>query len=502
MKQAGILLPITALPSDYGVGTLGKAAFSFVDFLKRAGMTIWQVLPLLPTGYGDSPYQACAADALNYYLVDLDLLCEEGLLEKADYADFVWGDDPSHVDYERLFSGRVRVLRRAFARFDRKNKAWQAFLDEGKYADFAVFMSLKNRFGYLAWRDWQREYRDYDEKLIGEYAKENAEEIEFWQFTQYLFLRQWRALKAYANARGIELMGDMPIYLAEDSVEAWKERRKLFLTDEDGEFSVVAGVPPDAFSDEGQLWGNPVYDWEKMKKDDYAWWKARIDDAFSLFDIVRIDHFRGFDRFYAIPAGATTAKAGEWLDGPKAELFVGRENLKIVAEDLGIIDDGVRTLLRKTGYPGMKVLEFAFDGNPENEYKPSRFQNGNCAAYTGTHDNLPLRGHIESLSSEARRAFEDALEAECGLLGVRYIGRTARTLTQTAVRLLLASKADRVILPMHDVLALGENARINFPSTLSKENWSYRFSREDFSGRVAAWLKKYAKRSGRFGDEA
>lgn len=497
MKQAGILLPITALPSDYGVGTLGKSAFSFVDFLARAGMKIWQVLPLLPTGYGDSPYQACAADALNYYLIDLELLEKEGLLERSDYADLDWGSDPKRVDYERLFSKRVQVLRLAFARFDRENGAWKAFLKEGKYADFAVFMSLKNRFSYLSWQDWEQEYREYDEARIEQYKRENADDIAFWQFTQYAFLKQWQSLKAYANARGVEIMGDMPIYLAADSVEAWKEREKLFLTDEKGEFSVVAGVPPDAFSADGQLWGNPVYDWAQMKKDGYAWWKARIDYAFTLFDIVRIDHFRGFDRFYAIPAGAGTAKEGEWLDGPKAELFVGREGLKIVAEDLGIIDDGVRELLRQTGYPGMKVLEFAFDGNPENEYKPSRFTNGNCAAYTGTHDNLPLLGYIEGLSEDERRAFERTLKEECRLLGVRYVGKNAKTLTRTAVRLLLASKANLVILPMNDVLALGGETRINFPSTLSKENWSYRFAREDFSYSVAGWLRKYAKRNGR-----
>ncbi len=490
-RRAGILLPVSALPAPYGVGTFGERAYRFVDWLKGAGMKIWQVLPLLPTNYGDSPYQSCSSDALNYYFIDFDLLQAEGLLKKSEYASLDWGGDEKRVDYGKLFTQKAEVLKLAFARFDRAAEDWKKFLSLGEYADFALFMSLKTRFGYLPWTKWPEEYRRCDEETLLAYRREYAEEIEFWQFTQYLALKQWNALKAYAHENGVLMMGDMPIYVAYDSVELWKYGKELFLLGERGEPSLVAGVPPDAFCDGGQLWGNPVYDWEKMKENGYSWWKRRIDKACGLFDIVRIDHFRGFDRFYAIPAGAEDARGGEWLPGPGAELFRNRENLPIVAEDLGIIDDGVRRMMEKTGYPGMKVLEFAFDGNPANEYLPSTYAPA-CVAYTGTHDNLPFRAYIEALSQDARRAFEAAFKKECEKAGVAFLGDTAADLCQSAVRLLFASAADTVVIPLHDMLCLGEEARINFPSTLSPLNWSYRFGGEAFAKEPQTRLKALA----------
>lgn len=492
MRKAGILLPISALPSRYGIGTLGAEAHRFVDWLYEAGMKIWQVLPLLPTGYGDSPYQSCASDALNYYFIDLDQLQQEGLLLRGEYEKLDWGE-PSRVDYGKLFRLRVGVLRKAFERFDKRDGEWQAFLAAGRYADFGTFMSLKSRFSYRPWTEWG-EFREYDGERVERYVAENREDVEFWQFTQFLFLRQWRKLKEHARERKVEIMGDMPIYVAADSVEAWKYRREMFLTDSDGNFSLVAGVPPDAFSETGQLWGNPVYDWDKMKKTGYRWWRNRIDYAFELFDIVRIDHFRGFDRFYAVPAGAETAKYGEWMDGPGYDLFEKIGKRRIVAEDLGIIDDGVRELMRKTGYPGMKVLEFAFDGNPQNGYKPTKYGTDHCVAYTGTHDNLPLKAFIERLSGDNRRAFERDMREECKALGVPYRGGSAGAECRTAVRLLFSSRADTVIVPMNDALVLGGESRINYPSTLSQENWSFRFSPRDFIGRTGAWLKGLALR--------
>lgn len=491
-RKAGILMPISALPSPYGIGTLGKSAYRFVDWLKGAGMKVWQVLPLLPTNYGDSPYQSCASDALNYYFIDPDLLAEEGLLLPSQYRSLDWGTDTKRVDYGKLFLSRISVLKLAFSRFDRKKADWKEFLSRGTYADYALFMSLKTRFGYKPWTEWG-EYRDYDSEKEKDYIASHKEELEFWQFTQYLFLKQWNALKTYAHANGVEIMGDMPIYVAADSVEMWKYRKELFLLDGEGNCAFVAGVPPDAFSDEGQLWGNPVYDWEKMKENGYRWWNERIDRALDLFDVVRIDHFRGFDRFYAIPAGSKNAKQGVWLDGPKSALFEGRERCPIVAEDLGCIDDGVRALLKKTGYPGMKVIEFAFDGNPENEYKPSRYGE-NCIAYTGTHDNEPLRFYIESLSEWEKQRFDAELERECRIGKVPFRANTASAECKTVMRLLLASRADVVILPLHDVLCLGKEARINFPSTVSAENWSYRFEERDFKKETQVWLKRLAEK--------
>lgn len=492
-RRAGILMPVSSLPSEEGIGTLGKGAFAFVDWLHSAGMRIWQVLPLLPTGYGDSPYQSCASNALNYYFIDLKTLADEGLLEEADYRSVEWGADARRVDYTRLFRRKIPVLEKAFARFAKNEPTWQAFLQEGKYYDFAVFMTLKRKNGYAPWQEWQEAERS-PETLPSAFYAEYAEEIDFWQFTQYIFLKQWRALTAYAHENGVEIMGDMPIYLSEDSVEMWKYRRELFMLDENGRLAVRAGVPPDAFSEDGQLWGNSVYDWDKMRENGYAWWRNRIVDTLQTqFDILRIDHFRAFDRFYAVPFGADSAREGEWLDGPKAELFVGMENLSVVAEDLGVIDDGVRALLRATGYPGMKVFQFAFDGNADNEYLPSNFTDENCVAYTGTHDNDTLRSFIESMDVAERKAFERAFEEECLIADVAYLTESAETECESAIELLFASKANTVIVPMQDVLCMGSEARLNAPATLSGTNWTFRFLEKDFGRRKAAWLKNLTK---------
>lgn len=496
-RAAGLLMPVSALPAPYGIGTLGAGAYRFVDWLARSGMKVWQVLPLLPTNYGDSPYQSCASNALNYYFIDFDFLAEDGLLNRSEYASVDWGTDPNRVDYGKLFLYKIGVLRIAFSRFDRASEAWKKFLVKGEYADFAVFMSLKSRHSHRPWTEWKEPYRTYDEGIIRGYIAENRDDVEFWQFTQYIFLKQWTDLKAYAHENGVEIMGDMPIYVAADSVEMWKYRDSLFLLDEAGNSSLVAGVPPDAFSDDGQLWGNPVYDWEKLREDGYRWWHERIGYAFRFFDILRIDHFRGFDRFYAISAGSENARCGVWLDGPRAELFKGRENLRIVAEDLGVIDDGVRELMRKTGYPGMKVMEFAFDGNPWNEHKPSNYTE-NCVAYTGTHDNEPLCAYIGGMTRDEKRRFDADLERECLNAGLPLPDDTVYGSCKVAVRLLFASRANLAIVPMQDVLCLGAEARINEPSTVSSRNWSYRFNETDFSEMTGEWLRLLLKETKRY----
>jgi 4-alpha-glucanotransferase len=494
-RRAGILMPISSLPAPYGIGTMGESAYRFVQWLKSAGMKVWQTLPLLPTNYGDSPYQSCDARALNPYFIDFEELRKEGLLEESEYKNVDWAYDERRVEYGKLFLHKANVLKKAFARFDREDEGWRTFLNQGEYADFGVFMALKCRFGHQPWTEWE-DYRVYNEKKITEFVQKNRDEVEFWQFTQYIFLKQWNALKAYANGNGIEIMGDMPIYVAYDSVEMWKHGKELFLLDEEGNPELVAGVPPDAFTDEGQLWGNPVYDWEKMKKNGYAWWQNRIDKALTYFDIVRIDHFRGFDRFYAVASDAENAKNGTWMQGPSSELFRGREHCNIVAEDLGVIDDGVRKLMKETGYPGMKVIEFAFDGSPENEHKPTNYTE-NFVAYTGTHDNQPLRAYIDELTGYYKTAFDGDLQKECEATDVVYEGKTSSEKCRTVIRLLFASKAFLTVVPMQDVLCLGNESRINFPSTVSADNWSYRFTSEEFTEETAAWLRGLAKKYNR-----
>ncbi len=487
-RKAGVLMPVSSLPSGEGIGTLGKSAYEFIDWLENSNMKVWQVLPLLPTGYGDSPYQSYASNALNYYFIDLDTLANAGLLEESEYKNIPWSEDIRRVGYGELFNHKAEILKKAFARFDKTTPDWQAFLEKGEYRDFAVFMTLKGKFSYKPWREWDEPYKSCDKQAIDEILKTEKESVEFWQFTQYIFLRQWWKLRDYAKEKGVEIMGDMPIYVADDSVECWMQKSELFMVDEEGELALKAGVPPDAFSKDGQFWGNPVYDWEKMKKDGYSWWKNRISYALKLFDIVRIDHFRAFDRFYAIPAGAETAKEGEWLDGPKKELFKDFKT-GIVAEDLGTIDEGVRQLLEDTNYPNMKIFEFAFDGDEENEYLPV-YYGENCVAYTGTHDNQTLRSFIEDMPKKTRKAFEEELENQCLEMDVFYVTETIEEECKTVVELLFASKANTVIIPMHDLCCFDDEARLNAPSTLSGSNWTFRFKESDFKNRTSAWLKE------------
>ena len=493
-KRAGILLPLSQLPSPYGIGTMGKAAFGFVDWLASAGMKIWQVLPLQPTGYGDSPYQSCSAGALNPYFIDLDLLEEEGLLEREEYADADWGADARRVDYAKLFSRRAAVLRRAYARLDKTARDWRIFARRG---NFTILPSI--------WRA---------RRLAAISRMPNGERCATGFFRPprlcggtcggYRLLAV-HAVRVSETMAGAERVCERPrrgdhggyAHLCGGGQRGDVAARKRTVSSRRGRKSAaVAGVPPDAFSDSGQLWGNPVYDWEKMKADGYGWWRRRIARALELYDIVRIDHFRGFDRFYAIPADSADARVGTWEDGPKEALFQGLEGAKIVAEDLGTIDDGVRSLMRKTGYPGMKVMEFGFNGDPYSEHKPQNFP-ANCVAYTGTHDNSPLVGYIEGMDGNGRKVFDADLKGMCRALGVHRHGSDAKSACRAATEALFASAAETVVLPMHDVLCLGEEARINRPSLLSPLNWSYRLSAKDFRATQANRLRRLAEKYGR-----
>ena len=506
-RYAGILLPITALPTPWGVGSLGAEAKNFVNFLARAKQKVWQVLPLVPTGYGDSPYASSCAIAGSPYLIDINSLIGQGLLTKDEavkYSCAPAGEEIGRVNYEALFYRRIPLLKIAFSRFDRQTPAFQAFLADGEYADFAAFMAIKEAHEWKALSTWEEKYRFRDEQALGEFLSANADEVLFWQFTQYEFFRQWKELKEYANARGVEIMGDMPLYVSEDSAEVWAHP-ELFLLNGDGTPTEVAGVPPDYFSEDGQLWGNPLYNWEKMKQDGYAWWTARLQKALSMYDIVRIDHFRGFDRFYAIPAGSKNAKVGRWCDGPKESLFEGKKDWKIIAEDLGILDEGVYRLMRNVGYPRMKVLEFAFDGNPEQEFKPSNYKDDNCVVYTGTHDNATFVEFLQDLDEEARTVFYKDLASECQKAGKRFSYRvchlndveTMQSAREATIRLAYGSCAKYVILPLQDLLGTGAESRINTPGTLSDRNWSWRYAAEDLKNTLAWKLAHMVKQANR-----
>ncbi len=494
-RNFGILLPVSSLPSGEGIGTLGTEAYNFVDFLSESGGKIWQVLPLNPTNYGDSPYQSCSSDALNYYFIDLQQLVCDGLLKKGEIVLEELSDSPLKVNYGKQFTQKIALLKKAFSRFDGGSE-FEDFVNRGEYSDFAVFMAIKQKFNHVAWTEWEQPFGVYDEDTVAKFVKENKTEYLFWQFTQFIFLKQWNALKSYANSKGVSIMGDIPLYVAYDSVEVWKYGEKLFKVNANRKLKCVAGCPPDGFTEDGQLWGNPVYNWEEMRNDGYAWWKARIEKCFKLFDVLRIDHFRGFDRYWEVPAGDSTARYGHWEDGPKEELFKDILGYKIVAEDLGVIDDGVRRLMKNVGYPGMKVLEFAFDGKADNEHKPSNHTE-NFVCYTGTHDNMPLKQYIDDLSEEQRAVFAEDVVKESGILNITAKTATSKELCRSVVELAFASKSDTAIVPVWDLLALGGEARINEPSTVSDKKWSRRFLKEDFSKELSGYLKKVSKRSKR-----
>lgn len=493
-RNFGILAPISSLPSNEGIGTLGEGAYRFIDYLSGTGASVWQVLPLNPTNFGDSPYQSCSSDALNYYFIDLDLLVKDGLLKREETA-LCGNDGGRRVDYGKLFVDKVALLRLAYSRFD-GGEDFRKFIDNGGYTEFAGFMALKSLFNHVAWTEWEEPYRTYDRGVVEEFARGHARETEFWLFTQYVFLKQWHALKDYANARGISIMGDIPLYVAYDSVEVWKYGSELFKTDKKRRPKGLAGCPPDAFTEDGQLWGNPVYDWEKMRKDGYRWWKERINRCFALFDILRIDHFRGFDRYWEVPAGAKTARGGCWKDGPKEELFADMSDYSIVAEDLGVMDDSVRAFMKKVGYPGMKVLIFAFDGNPENEHKPSNFTQ-NYVCYTGTHDNTPLKQHIEDLGEREKKTYFCDVKEQCKLFGIKADVSSAESACRSIIELAFASVAGTVIIPLWDLFTMGGEARMNLPSTVSDKNWSWRFYDGDFTEESRSFLKRLAEETHR-----
>ncbi|MCD8342962.1 MAG: 4-alpha-glucanotransferase [Oscillospiraceae bacterium] len=483
-RRAGILMAVSSLPSPYGIGTLGAAARDFADFLAAAGQSVWQILPLGHTGFGNSPYQAFSAWAGNPYFIDLDALAADGLLERDEYAALDWGADAARVDYGRLWELRLPILRLACSRLLRRGEPdYAAFCAENAawLDDYALFMALKYENDGAPWQEWPEDIRLRRAPALDAARARLAESAEIWRAVQYLFFRQWRALKGYAASVGVSIMGDMPIYVAPDSADVWAGR-ELFRLDAEGRPTEVAGCPPDAFSADGQLWGSPLFDWERMERDGFDWWLRRLGFSLNMFDAVRIDHFRGFESFYAIPAGDATARFGRWLQGPGLRLFRRvREVLgdrDIVAEDLGILTDAVRRLRRECGYPGMKVLQFAFD-DPENDnpYLPHNCT-ADSVAYVGTHDNPTIRGWLDAMSEPTRRYAADYMRldpVEGEIWGV------LRTLWSCPSALAVATA--------QDILELGAETRMNLPSTVSETNWSWRALPDAFTPKLSARLR-------------
>ena len=476
MRESGILLPVFALPSAYGIGCFSKEAYEFVDQLKEAGQSKWQILPLGPTGYGDSPYQSFSTFAGNPYFIDLETLIREGLLTEEECKSYDFGEIQDSIDYEKLYLNRFKILHQAYRRFDgSQNWEYREFLDENRdwLDEYCLFMALKNKHGGVSWREWKAPYRDRVENALGEARSELAGEIDFYRFQQYEFNRQWKRLHAYANENGIEIIGDIPIYVAFDSADTWAAP-ELFQFDENKEPSAVAGCPPDGFSATGQLWGNPLYDWEYHKKTGYAWWMRRIVHCFRLYDIVRIDHFRGFDEYYAIPYGEKTAVNGKWMPGPGIEFFRTMEEklgrLNIIAEDLGFLTDSVLKLLDDTGFPGMKVIQFAFDSRESANYLPHTYTE-NCVVYTGTHDNDTTRGWYHHVNKECRDFAKE------------YLHKHALDEDELAwdfIAMAMGSVAKLCVIPVQDYLCRGSEARINTPSTLGI-NWVWRLKKDEIN---------------------
>lgn len=481
-RGAGILLAVTSLPSPYGIGTMGKEAFRFVDMLTDLRQKYWQVLPIGPTSFGDSPYQSFSAFAGNPYLIDLDILIEEGLLKQEEVDGYNWGGRKDDVDYALIYTNRFKVLKSAFSRFDVKKDAFKKFCKDNKewLEDYSLYMAVKNEKGGSEWLSWEEGLKNRDADTLAAYREKLREQILFWMFLQYKFFEQWKALKTYANEHGIKIIGDIPLYIALDSADVWADRGQ-FKLDEEGRPSEVAGCPPDDFSDDGQKWGNPLYDWEKMEAEGFGWWKKRIAANGRIFDIIRIDHFIGVAKYYSIPAQDENARGGRWNKGPGKKLTDMIENTlgknRIIAEDLGVAVPAVKKLLAKTGWPGMKILLFAFDGNTANEHLPHNYEDGNLVVYAGTHDNETITGY-----------FRDKTEYELAYLYEYLNIKRKDDIPDAIIRAAYASVADIAIMQMQDLLKLGNETRMNFPSTVGC-NWRWRTLKGSLDEERRTWLR-------------
>ena len=472
MRTSGILMHISSLPSPYGIGTMGQEAYKFIDFLKDSKQHYWQILPVCPTSYGDSPYQSFSTHAGNPYFIDFDVLWDKGLLSKSDYSKINWGDDTSKVDYEKLYNNRFKVLRKAYNNFKSTDKTdFNRFLDDNErwISNYALFMAIKDEHNGKCWLEWDEPLKMRDSHALWLFKESHKDDVEFWEFVQYEFYCQWKKLKEYAKENNVEIIGDLPIYVAMDSADVWVSP-DLFDLDESLNPKAVAGCPPDGFSADGQLWGNPIYNWQRHKETNFQWWIDRMQSAKKLYDVIRIDHFRGFDEFYTIPYGDKTARNGHWEKGPGKELFNALSDkfgkLPIIAEDLGFMTDSVKELLKNSGFPGMKVLEFAFDPREESDYLPYNYDK-NSVVYIGTHDNAPAKAWIEELDKETLKFCKD------------FIGCNSTDMSEfidTFIRTAMATVSDTCIIQMQDYLELGADSRMNTPA-VPYGNWQWRMKK-------------------------
>lgn len=498
-RSSGVLLHPTSLPGKYGVGTFGTEAYEWIDILEKTQQTLWQILPLGPTSYGDSPYQSSSTFAGNPYLISLDQMVSEGLLRRELLVEALGSTEfranPDEVDFGALYNWKLPLLRRAAAEFQAQTSSplqeeYQKFCRENKewLEDYALYCALKKKFEDKAWTEWPEPYRLRQTKALQEARQELAPEIYASTFIQWVFERQWSKLRAYANAKGIKIIGDLPIFVAMDSADAWTNAH-LFQFDKDLTPTHVAGVPPDGFSPDGQLWGNPLYDWEKMAKEDYAWWIRRLQAALKRQDLVRIDHFRGFAAYWSVPYGQKTARQGRWIKAPGQKFFkviqkkLGNQ-LPIIAEDLGVITPDVVKLRDSFQFPGMKILQFAFGSDAQNQYLPHNYQQ-NCIAYTGTHDNNTVRGWYE----------EDAPEYDKDFVR-RYFSTDGWDIAWTLIRGVFSSVAQMAIVPMQDLLSLGSEGRMNYPGR-ARGNWAWRYRREMLTEHILWRLSEMTATYGR-----
>ena len=488
-RKSGILMPVASLPGQYGIGTFGKEAYEFVDMLALSGQSCWQILPLGPTSYGDSPYQSFSTFAGNPYFVDPVILIEKGLLTKKEADSYDFGAKSPGIDYEKLYNNRFKMLKKAFKRFDgSKAGEYKTFVKNNAFwlNDYALFMAIKDSKGGKSYLEWEEKIRRRDKKTLDIYKKKLSFETEFYKFVQYEFFTQWRALHDYANKCGIKIIGDIPIYVALDSADTWAQPQ-LFRFDENGYPTDVAGCPPDAFSKDGQLWGNPLYDWEYHKKTGYKWWIARIRHCFEMYDIVRVDHFRAFDAYYSIPYKDETARYGKWVKGPGYSLFSAVKDelgeVDVIAEDLGFITSSVINLVKRCKYPGMKVLQFAFDSRADSDYLPHNYTS-DSVVYTGTHDNDTTVAWYKTIKAADRKKALDYMDR-------RELG-TDMEISRAFVKLAMSTVSSLCIIPMQDWLALGGEARINYPSTLGN-NWVWKMKRGAFTKKLAKEIRYITK---------
>ena len=488
-RQSGVLMHISSLPGKYGIGSFGQSAYDFVDFLVRTKQRYWQILPLGTTSYGDSPYQSFSAFAGNTYFIDFDILIEEGLLNEADVKGADFGDNPRKVDYAKIFDARRPIMEKAVARFLKAEDLsdYESFVEQNAawLEVFAEYMAIKEHFDNLAWTEWPDEaIRRREAASLASYRAKLVDKLTYHRVTQYLFFKQWLRLKAYANEHHIEIVGDMPIYVAADSADVWAQPH-FFKTDAVGKPTCVAGCPPDEFSETGQLWGNPIYDWEAMDKDGYAWWIERLRESFKIYDIVRIDHFRGFESYWEVPAGSETSASGKWVKGPDYKLFAAVKealgDLNIIAEDLGFMTDEVIELRERTGFPGMKILQFAFNPDDESIDSPHQAPN-NSVMYTGTHDNNTVLGWYKDEIDDATRQYM-----------AQYTNRKEyETVPHAMLRTIFASVSFMAIATMQDLLELDSAARMNYPSTIGG-NWTWRMTAEELNPIVEGELYSLTK---------